>query len=152
MKISQNKFVLSLPKVILFVIAFYNFVWTYLETLDPMAGRGIAAAWYSTKDFPLAQFLLVIAIYLLFIKNRWSYLLSVIISGYFSISWISLIIKWVWTTNYSSSERFNIITSGYNENPLTIWESQVALATVIFTLSIFHLIKQINTKQPITLS
>jgi hypothetical protein len=148
MKILQNKFVRSLPKVILFVIAFYNFAWTYLETLDPMAGRGIAAAWYSTKDFPFAQFLLVIASYSFFIKNHWSYFAGILISGFCLIDFISLLIPWFTRSEdklYDLVESVNV--QYHDNNPLTVWESQLAIAAIIFSFAVYHLAVEIPAKK-----
>jgi hypothetical protein len=149
MNILQNKFVRSLPKAILFVIVFYNLVWTYLETLDPMAGRGIAAAWYSTKDFPSEPFLFVVASYLLFVPHRFSYILSFLISGYLSISWLLLLGGYF----YSMSQTFREYLSHLqidDYNPLTVWESQAVIATVIFILATYSLIKELTSSQPKT--
>lgn len=152
MKILQNKFVQSLPKVILFAIAFYNFAWVYLHSLDPMAGRGIAPAWYSTKDFPLSQFLLVIAVYLLFIKNRWSYFAGFMISGFCLIDFYSILIPWFIRSErkiYDLVESVNV--QFHDNNPLTVWESQALIATLIFSLSIYCLLKELTAKKSKTL-
>jgi hypothetical protein len=146
MKVLQNKFVRSLPKVILFVIAFYNFAWVYWQNISAV-GACVICPWYrETKDFPIDQFLLVTAAYILFIKNRWSYSLSVIISGYFSVSWILLITNWVWTTDYSLSQRFEIMNSQYYGNLLHIWESQIVIATAIFSFAIYYFVNEIFVK------
>jgi hypothetical protein len=146
MKILQNKFVRSLPKVILFLLAFYNFVWTYLETLDPMAGRGIAAAWYSTKDFPMEPFLFVVSSYLLFIPRRWSYALSFIISGYLSINWVFLLGDYFYKMSQTFREYLSRLQID-DYNPLTVWESQAVLATAIFILATYSFIKELTTKR-----
>jgi hypothetical protein len=140
MKILQNKFVRSLPKVILFVIAFYNFAWTYLETLDPMAGRGIAAAWYSTKDFPTEAFLFAVSSYLLFIPRRWSYALSFIISGYLSINRLLLLGGYFYNMEQTFREYLSHIQIN-DYNPLTVWESQALIAAVIFGFAAYSLVK-----------
>jgi hypothetical protein len=126
--------------VILFAIAFYNFAWVYWQNLT-WVGACVVCPWYKLDEFPVAQFLLVIASYSFFIKNRWSYFLSVIISGYFSVSWLSLIIDWVWTTDYSLSQRFEIMMSQYYGNLLNIWESQAVIAAVIFGFAAYSLVK-----------
>jgi hypothetical protein len=152
MKILPNKFVRSLSKVIFLAITFYNFAWVYWQRITAF-GDCMICPWYrEIKDFPIDQFLLMIAVSLLFFKNRWSYSLSIIVSGYFSISWISLIIDWVRDTDYSFSRSFEIVKSQYYGNPLSLWESQVIIATAIFILSIYSLIKEITTKQPKPLS
>jgi hypothetical protein len=152
MKIFQNKFVRSLPKVILFGIAFYNFAWCYWQCLDSMAGRGIASPWYSTKDFPLAQFLLVIASYSLFIKNRWSYFAGFLISGFCLINFISILIPWFIRSEDKIYPLFESVNVQFHDNnPLTVWESQPAIAATIFSLSIYCLLKELTAKKPKTL-
>jgi hypothetical protein len=147
MRILQNKFVPSLPKVILFLITFYNFIWAYWQTLDSMAGRGIVSPWYSTKDFPIAQFLLLLAAYLLFIPRIWSYSISVLTSGYFAVSWMWMIVNWFLTTDYSLSYRIEIITSQYFGHPLQIWEIQAVIASLIFAISCYYFVKEIVRSQ-----
>jgi hypothetical protein len=150
MKILQNKFVRSLPIVILFAITFYNFAWVYWQSLDPMAGRGIAPVWYkSTKDFPLAQFLLVIASYSFFIKNRWSCFAGFLISGYYVAAWYLLLIWWFINGEHTFYGAAEIIASSYRDNnPLTCWESQPTIATTIFSVATYSLIKELTTSQP----
>lgn len=142
MKITQDRIVKILPKLIIFGIAFYNFAWAYWQTLDSMAGRGIGSPWYSTKDFPIAQFFLLIAAYLLFIPRIWSYAISVLISGYFSVSWMWMIADWFWTTDYSLTKRMEIITSSYFGNLLQIWECQIVISLMILVVGIYNLRKK----------
>jgi hypothetical protein len=152
MNILQNKFVRSLPKVILFAITFYNFAWVYWQSLDSMAGRGIASPWYSTKDFPLAQFLLIIASYSFFIKNRWSYFAGFLISGYYVVDWYLLLIRWFINGEHTFFGAFEIIIGEYHDNnPLTCWASQPIIATTIFSVVIYYLIKEITAKKSNTL-
>ena len=123
MKSFQSNYIYRLlqPKAVIFGIALFNFLWTYFETLEPLAGRGIMPAWYSTKDFPLPQFLLFTVALLLYIPKIWSLTISVLVSGYFVVSWTLLYVDWFWTTNYSLPYRIEIITSSYFNNPLQIW-------------------------------
>lgn len=143
MKIIQSRVVKSLPKLIVFGITFYNFVWIVLQNLNHFAAC-VICPWYITDSFPIEAFLLLIAAYLLFIPRIWSYSISVLISGYFALSWIWLIAKWFWTTDYSLSYRIKIITSSYFGHPLQVWESQVVIVMMIFTAAICSL-KSRNT-------
>jgi hypothetical protein len=117
-----------------------------LETLDPMAGRGIAAAWYSTKDFPMEPFLFAVSSYLLFIPRRWSYTLSFLISGYLSINWLLFLGGYFYRMSQTFSEYLSHLKID-DYNPLTVWESQAVLATAIFILATYSFIKELTTKQ-----
>jgi hypothetical protein len=144
MKSFQSNYILRLlqPRAVIFGVAFFNFLWLYWETFDTMAGRGIAPAWYSTKDFPVAQFLLLVASLLLFIPRIWSYSVSVLTSGYFAISWTLTFIDWFRTTDFSLSYRMEIILSSYFGNPFQIWESQIIIVVLIFLISFCYFIKE----------
>ena len=142
MKITQEKIVESLPKLIVLAIAFYNFAWTSWQ--NSQGCSGLICPWYNTGEFHYPQFSLLIASFLLFIPRIWSYSISVLTSGYFAISWVMMAVKWLWTTDYSLSYRIEITTSSYFGNPLQIWESQLLIAVTIFSFAGYFLWKMIK--------
>ncbi len=150
MKLFQNKFIRSLPKVILFLITFYNFVWASWQNLQGCSG--VSCPWFLTGEFHYPQFFLFLASLLFLIQRLWSYLLSMLISGYFAITWTSMIVKWFWTTDYSLAYRWKIITSQYFGHPLQIWESQCVIALMIFSFASFYVIQGITHKKITPLS
>ena len=145
MKITQERVVKSLPKIIVFGIAFYNFTWIVWQNLNHFSAC-VICPWYITDSFPIEAFLLLIAAYLLYIPRIWSYWVSVLISGYFVISWGLMIVNWFWTTNYSLSYWIETIKSQYFDNPLQIWESQIVLGMMIFVMAIYSLKKKNSTQ------
>lgn len=146
MRITQDKIVKGLPKIILFGIAFYNFVWIVWQNLNHFSAC-VICPWYITHSFPNEAFLLLIAAYLLFIPRIWSYAISFLISGYFAVSWTWLIVNWFWTTDYSLSYRIKIIMSSYFGHPLQIWETQVVIAAIIFGFAVYYLINEKRAKK-----
>ena len=146
MKITQDRIVKSLPKVIIFGIAFYNFVWIVLQNLNHFSAC-VICPWYITDSFPNEAFLILIAAYLLFIPHWIAKSISVLISGYFAISWMWMIVNWFWTTDYSLSYRIKIIMSSYFGHPLQIWESQVVIAVTIFGFAVYYLINEKRAKK-----
>lgn len=136
MRITQDKIVKGLPKIILFGIAFYNFVWIVWQNLNHFSAC-VICPWYITDSFPNEAFLLLIAAYLLFIPHWIAKSISFLISGYFAVSWMWMIAHWFWTTDYSLSYRIKIIMSSYFGHPLQIWESQVVIAFTVFTIVVW---------------
>lgn len=145
MKMLQDNFVKGLPKIIIFGIAFYNFVWIVWQNLNHFSAC-VICLWYITDSFPIEAFLLLVAAYLLFIPHWIAKTFSVFTSGYFVISWGLMIVNWFWTTDYSLSFRIKIIMSSYFGHPLQIWESQIVLGLMIFVMAIYSLKKQNSTQ------
>jgi hypothetical protein len=144
MKILQNKFVRSLPKVILFLLAFYNFAWVYFENLSGC--MGVACAWFlDDKVSDIPAYLLLASIFLL-VPRLSSYTLAAIFSGFHSIKWLVFIAKFVYNGDQTFRQYLEQIPI-YDNNPLTAFESQVILATAIFSLSIYCLLKEITAKK-----
>jgi hypothetical protein len=148
MKILQNKFVRSLPKVILFAIAFYNFAWVYQENLSGC--MGVACAWFLENDMNDIPTYLLLASAFLLIPRLSSYALAATFSGFHSIKWLVFIANFVYKGEQTFLEYLNRIQI-YDNNPLTAFESQVILATAIFSLSIYCLLKEITAKRSKTL-
>lgn len=137
MKILQSKIVKSLPKIIVFAIVFYNFVWTYWQ--NSKGCNGLICPWFQNGEFLYPQFFFLLAAFLLFIPRIWSYSISVLISGYFALPWMWMIINWLWTNNYSLSFWGQLIKSQYFGHPLQVWESQIVIVMIIFTAAICSL-------------
>ncbi len=149
MKILQNKFVRSLPKVILFAVAFYNFAWVYWQNLSGC--RGVACPWYLEERFyDIPTYLLIASIFLLIPKLS-SYILGAIFSGFHSIKWLVFIAQFLYYGKQTFLEYLNRIEI-YDNNPLTAFESQILLAITIFGFSVYTLIKELIAKPIKTLS
>ncbi len=147
MKILQNKFVRSLPKVILFVIAFYNFAWCYWQSLSGC--KGIACPWYLDEQFVyFPQFILLISAWLLLFKFRFGIIFSVVTSSYYLFTWTWLFVSWLISFKPTIYYFVNEFSSQFHDNnPLTVWESQPVIAAVIFIVATYSLIKEITVKR-----
>lgn len=143
MKITQNNFVKSLPKIIIFGIAFYNFFWIVWQ--NSKGCSGIACPWYFSNSFPIEAFLLLIAAYLLFIQHWMTKTISILLSGYFSFVWIWMLSSFIQKNGLSEFRNY-LQTFSFNENPLEIWEIQIVIALIIFGLAIYNL-KKVKTTQ-----
>lgn len=145
MKTFQNNFVKKLPKILIFSITFYNFVWIVWQNNLHSGVACVVCPWYITYSFPIEAFFLLIASYLLFIRRFWSSIISILLSGYFSFIWLWIIFGFVRINGMSVFTEY-LQTITFSENPLEIWESQVVIAITIFGFAIYNLIKEISTK------
>jgi hypothetical protein len=152
MKIFQNKFVQSLPKVILFAITFYNFVWVYWQNLSGC--KGVACPLYLDNQFVyFPQFILLISACLLLFKFRFGIIFSIVTSGYYFFTWTWLFVSWLISFKPTIYYFVNEFSSQFHDNnPLTVWESQIVIATAIFSLSIYCLLKELSAKKSKNLS
>jgi hypothetical protein len=135
----------KLPNVILSAVAFCNFAWLFWQSLNVTVAC-VACPWYYTEDFPIEAFLLLTASFVLFIHNCWSYLISFSVSGIILIQWVAFLGNFFYRTNQTISEYLSRIRMDEN-NPLTIWESQMVIATAVFSFAAYFLVEEIFVKK-----
>lgn len=143
MKSFQNNYIFRLfhPKAVIFGIALFNFLWVYWESLSGYLG-GVSLPWYLDKEFAYTpQLFLLISASLLFFNFRLGYIFSIITSGYYIVSWGSIFYLWFSRGNtiYDLVKSINNQLEDYNL--LKAFESQIIIAAIIFTLSVYYLIK-----------
>jgi hypothetical protein len=140
MRQRTKSILIYLPKVIIFGLAFLNFL--YIQSHIPnKIGLGISfcysCPWYETSDFIYVPVILAASIFLL-ISKPVSYFIAVALSGYIVvIATIHLIFR-----SMSLFERWELIQK-YELNFLLTIETQWLLAGIVFIYTIFYLIRDV---------
>jgi hypothetical protein len=98
------------------------------------------------------QLILLGSAWLLFFKFRFGIIFSIVTSGYYFFTWTWLFVSWLISSKPTIYYVVNEFSSQFHDNnPLTVWESQPAIAAAIFSFSIYCLLKEITAKKSKTL-
>ena len=141
MKQKIKSLIIYSPKIILFCFALYNFASLWFEA--SRGPSGLVSPWYKDWSYYNEPSLLLYAAIFLLFKNRFSNLISSVLSGsviaygVYLISRFSGWLEWFkWLPKHWKFIReleFDILKE---------WEIQLILATFIFGFSIFYFIRE----------
>lgn len=134
-----------LPKLIIFGLALFNFIFIWSHRSPIEIGTGISfveyPAWYDTTGF-FKPVVLLIAAFLLAFNKRWSYLFSILSSGFIVVYWS----VWLIFRKMTLLEEYNFI----QELKLNIFlqeEIQFFLAIIVFSYGLFYLLREMFCKE-----
>ncbi len=129
------------PKLIIFCLALFNYVYIYSKIPQTQTGGAISfytPDWYETSNFIVVP-LLLLAAFLLLISRKWIYLIAIALSGIFVIEGfiqcfrVNLIDVWKFVQK--------------NEPDIFLqWEMQFFLAIIIFSAATLYLRLKILNK------
>jgi len=137
-------FVHILPKLIIFGLALFNFIFILSHRSPIEIGTGISfveyTPWYDTTGF-FKPIVLLIATFLLAFNKRWSYLFAIISSGFIVVYWS----VWLIFRKMTLLEEYKFI----QELKLNIFlqeEIQFFLAIIVFSYGLFYLLREMFCK------
>ena len=133
-------------KVIVFALALYNFISLWFAYIRIADYGALAPPWYADWSYTNEPSILLLAASFLFINKFWSYLSSVVLSG-FVIAKAAYLVN-----NFGLIEWFQSLFKQwefrheYELDILKMWEIQLVLAVIVFSTAIFYLFRKTVSK------
>ena len=141
---AKSKAIYILPKLIVFALAFYNFISLWFAS-NVFTGIACAACpWYFDWSYINEPSVLLLAASFLLLNKFRSYLASFGLSGFILVKGLYLINKSGWTEWIDFLQKQWETRIDLETEILKIWEIQIVLALIIFSSAVFYIILQVN--------